>query len=54
MIRKLLCFLGFHKWKIKDAWLIKDNIKYTRKCKHCGKLKRQSGLSAYLEQLVRK
>ena len=51
MIRKILCFIGFHKWAIKDSWLVINNIKYTRKCKYCGKLKRQSGLSAFLEKL---
>lgn len=52
MLRKILCFIGVHKWLVKDVWVVKDGIKYTRKCKYCGKLKKQSGLSRFIENLM--
>ena len=51
MIRKLLCWFGFHEWVWKkDTWVIKyENlgmetkidpcVVWKNKCKHCGRIK---------------
>lgn len=41
MIRKLLCWLGWHEWE-KRCYDVKYFMffEYEKVCKHCGKLKR--------------
>jgi hypothetical protein len=33
-------FFGIHKWGKKKQWIINNEIKYTKKCKKCQKLKK--------------
>jgi len=53
MIRKFLCWLGFHEWentyhcscggcawRDDSGFIVCSNCDYQKRCKHCGKIKK--------------
>lgn len=40
MIRRLLCWLGFHEWEFFDAEVWGSRVRNKQFCVHCGKVKK--------------